>query len=424
MTLRTLISVGEGPSGPTSGFSILTLVRVKTENSFFANFEGETSKGDGVIVVPSIIRREGSQETVFNKDRTSIGKTIHSTHLLRTKTFDYNSMLAIHKNSQGTFRVGAASVRLVPNHNCGCLFSTLSSTSSASLHPWFITGFADAESCFSVSFFRVNTIKIGWRTQASFKITLHQKDLALLESIRLFFQVGKIYDHGKDSIIYQVRSSKDLEVIIAHFDMFTRPGGPPSSLRFARVKIYFYTFITQTFCFAKGLYYKLAAPVSLITQKRADYELLKMAVEVIKKKTHTTVEGLNKILSLKASINNGLSPALQKAFPKVIPVQRPLVVDQEIKDPNRVSGERSTVSFSSTRSNILSARHGRLFTRSISIHTSSCISALNPLFLKFFTRQPSCRSARVDPDPFLKKGIKRFSSKLKASTNNPLSLVV
>jgi hypothetical protein len=98
LTLRTLISVGEGSSGPTSGFSILTLVRVKTENSFFANFEGETSKGDGVIVVPSIIRREGSQETVFNKDRTSIGKTIHSTHLLRTKTFDYNSMLATHSN--------------------------------------------------------------------------------------------------------------------------------------------------------------------------------------------------------------------------------------------------------------------------------------------------------------------------------------
>jgi hypothetical protein len=270
---------------------------------------GETSKGDGVIIVPSIIRREGSQETVFNKDRTSIGKTIHSTHrpllgvfplrekLLRTKTFDYNSLSAIHKNTQGTLRVGAASVRLIPNHNCGCLFSTLSSTSSASLHPWFITGFADAESCFSVSFFRVNTIKIGWRTQASFQITLHQKDLALLESIRLFFQVGKISDHGKDSIIYQVRSSKDLEVIIAHFDKFP-----------------------------------------LITQKQADYELFKMAVEVIKNKTHTSVEGLNKLLSLKASINNGLSPALKEAFPKVIPVQRPLVVDQEIKDPNWVSG--------------------------------------------------------------------------------------
>lgn len=65
---------------------------------FFAKFVGEIPKGDGVIVVPSIIRREGSQETVFNKDRTSIGKTIHSTHLLRTNTFDYNSMLATHLN--------------------------------------------------------------------------------------------------------------------------------------------------------------------------------------------------------------------------------------------------------------------------------------------------------------------------------------
>jgi hypothetical protein len=70
-------------------------------------------------------------------------------------------MLAIHKNSQGTLRVGAASVRLVPNHNCGCLFSTLSSTSSASLHPWFITGFADAEASFTLIILKDLRLNIG-----------------------------------------------------------------------------------------------------------------------------------------------------------------------------------------------------------------------------------------------------------------------
>lgn len=56
---------------------------------------GGAFKGDGVIVVLLRNPKEGLQETVFNKNRTSIGKNIHSIPL-RTKTFDYNSMLARH----------------------------------------------------------------------------------------------------------------------------------------------------------------------------------------------------------------------------------------------------------------------------------------------------------------------------------------
>jgi hypothetical protein len=33
-------------------------------------------------------------------------------------------------------------------------------------------------------------------------------------------------------------------------------------------------------------------------------------------------------------MNNGLSDKLKKAFPDVKPVQRPQVIDQEIKDPH------------------------------------------------------------------------------------------
>ena len=85
---------------------------------------GETSKGgDGVIIVPSIIQREGSQETVFNKNRTSIGKTIHYSQLI-INTLDYNSRYAIHL-TQG-IRRRSASVRLVPTNR---IFSTISSAS-------------------------------------------------------------------------------------------------------------------------------------------------------------------------------------------------------------------------------------------------------------------------------------------------------
>jgi hypothetical protein len=48
------------------------------------------------------------------------------------------------------------------------------------------------------------------------------------------------------------------------------------------------------------------------------------------------VEGLHKILSIKASINNGLSLNLKESFARVdiTPVTRPEVSDQKIKDPH------------------------------------------------------------------------------------------
>lgn len=40
-------------------------------------------------------------------------------------------------------------------------------------------------------------------------------------------------------------------------------------------------------------------------------------------KGHLTKEGLHDIVSIRASINNGLSPKLAAAFPKTIPFVRP-----------------------------------------------------------------------------------------------------
>jgi hypothetical protein len=46
------------------------------------------------------------------------------------------------------------------------------------------------------------------------------------------------------------------------------------------------------------------------------------------------MEGLGKIVAIKACMNLGLSDQLKAAFPKIIPVPRPIVEDQDIKDPN------------------------------------------------------------------------------------------
>jgi hypothetical protein len=48
----------------------------------------------------------------------------------------------------------------------------------------------------------------------------------------------------------------------------------------------------------------------LITQKWSDFELFKKAVDLVERKEHLTPEGLEKILSIKAVLNNGLSEDL------------------------------------------------------------------------------------------------------------------
>jgi hypothetical protein len=59
-----------------------------------------------------------------------------------------------------------------------------------------------------------------------------------------------------------------------------------------------------------------------------------MVIEIMSRKEHLTIEGLQQIINIKATINRGLSDDLKKAFPNTIPVQRPLVLNQVIKDPS------------------------------------------------------------------------------------------
>jgi hypothetical protein len=75
-----------------------------------------------------------------------------------------------------------------------------------------------------------------------------------------------------------------------------------------------------------------------MTQKRADFELFKSVVGVMNRQEHLTLAGLQQIINLKASLNNGLLDELKAAFPNTEPIPRPVVVDQEIKDPNWLAG--------------------------------------------------------------------------------------
>jgi hypothetical protein len=53
----------------------------------------------------------------------------------------------------------------------------------------------------------------------------------------------------------------------------------------------------------------------LISQKRADFLLFKSVVELMSRKEHQTLEGIIKIVSIRSSLNLGLTPTLNEAFP-------------------------------------------------------------------------------------------------------------
>lgn len=181
----------------------------------------------------------------------------------------------------------AASLLLIPvcTHSNG--------SNLVSLNPNFVTGFSDAESCFFLLDFTPVIQQV-----IKFKLFSRLVYIIMILHYYLKFKVtldppaGKICKHGKNSVYLRVTSSKDLRVIISHFDKY---------------------------------------PLS--SQKRADYELFK-PFELIQNKKHLTADGLKEIVSIKASMNLGLSESLKAVFPNVIPVSRPLAISQKIQDPS------------------------------------------------------------------------------------------
>jgi hypothetical protein len=129
--------------------------------------------------------------------------------------------------------------------------------------------------------------------EPSFKISLHKKDLTILEEIRSYWGgIGTITLQGSKAVQFRVRSIKELSVVINHLEKYP-----------------------------------------LITQKRADFILWCQIIFMIQRKEHLTEKGLISIVNNRASINLGLSSQLNEAFPNTVPVIRPLVVDQAIRDP-------------------------------------------------------------------------------------------
>ena len=176
-------------------------------------------------------------------------------------------------------------------------FSTLNIKPEAEINPWVLTGFADAESCFSIKIQANAKLKTKWRVRPVFSITLHIKDLALLESIKNYLGVGNISKSGKKAVTFGVDSIKEIPRIINHFDQYP-----------------------------------------LITQKLSDYLIFKQCFNIIKQGNHLTEIGLLEIIALKSNLNLGLPIKIKEAFPNVPEVKKLGYKFNGIPNPFWISG--------------------------------------------------------------------------------------
>jgi len=89
------------------------------------------------------------------------------------------------------------------------------------LNPNWVTGFVDAEGCFTVTIYENNKSKKRWEIERRFQIKLHIRDKDLILQIKSFFNnVGRIWE-GKNFIYFCVSKISDiLSVIVPHFNKY------------------------------------------------------------------------------------------------------------------------------------------------------------------------------------------------------------
>lgn len=185
---------------------------------------------------------------------------------------------------------------LFSNRVIGRKYST-NRNKSSNLNPYWVTGFADAEGCFSVILSqRANST---WRVSVSFEINLHTKDKGILNEINNFFGVGHVTSRETRNIcVFRVTKIEDLiNVIIPHFLNFP-----------------------------------------LLTLKYSDFVLWSKVVNLLHLGQHQIPSVFSTILSYYASINKGMSAKVSAAFPNIIPFPSLTPVLPASLNPYWVSG--------------------------------------------------------------------------------------
>ena len=174
-------------------------------------------------------------------------------------------------------------------------------TNIVKLENWWLTGLVDSEGCFSLSISKDDARKTRYNANLTFEIALNCKDKALLNALSDWFGVKSrnlYYNKNDDTYKWSVSSLDEiLNNIIPYFR---------------------------------------AHP--LITQKRADFEIFVKMAEIFRLKGHLSLDGLQELVNLKATMNLGLSDKLSLALPNTVAKPRPNIVVNNIWNPGWITG--------------------------------------------------------------------------------------
>lgn len=128
---------------------------------------------------------------------------------------------------------------------------------------WLI-GFVDAEGCFFIDIYNSPTTKLGQAVKLSFILTQHCRDIELMKIIVQYLGCGNIYIN-QDKVYLKITKFKDLtEKIIPLFEKYPLYGN-----------------------------------------KNLDFNDFCLIASIMKDKGHSTKEGLEKIIKIKAGMNRG-----------------------------------------------------------------------------------------------------------------------
>ena len=85
-----------------------------------------------------------------------------------------------------------------------------------------ISGYADGEGCFSISFSKREKFLVGWETKPSFSVSQNEDRAQILFLMQKVFKCGFIRrDYSDKTLKYEVRSLNDLIYkIIPHFEKY------------------------------------------------------------------------------------------------------------------------------------------------------------------------------------------------------------
>ncbi len=128
----------------------------------------------------------------------------------------------------------------------------------------YLSGYADGEGCFCVTFNKSRRHRFGWDIRPSFSVSQNLDRAEVLKLFRRNFKCGAIRpDRSDKTLKYEVRSVSDLVMkVVPHFEQYP-----------------------------------------LLSSKRKDFEMFSKIVQIMHKREHLKPEGFEKIVQLADRVN-------------------------------------------------------------------------------------------------------------------------